>query len=188
MPAVIVIHCLSHTHTRTELCPSTGRIHVDMFLFLPLPDTHYPSALSATNSTSSTCTAALQRPQADHVDLCFVLEMLTHTHTHTQSSERSDTQTDRQADGEQRQRLCAGTDLKSWSWCSRSSTDLRLPWLDRERGSCFMHGQKESSEREGDAPSLNCGGRSHRPQRQISIMLCKGGGRRRGEGGRWMDS
>lgn len=104
-----------------------------------------------------------------------------HTHTHIQSSERSDTQTDRQADGEQRQRLCAGTDLKSWSWCSRSSTDLRLPWLDRERGSCFMHGQKESSEREGDAPSLNCGGRSHRPQRQISILLCKGGG---GGGGR----
>lgn len=69
-----------------------------MFLFLPLPDTHYPSALSATNSTSSTCTAALQRPQADHVDLCFVLEMLTHTHAHTEQREErhTDRQTDRQ--------------------------------------------------------------------------------------------
>ena len=41
-------------------------------------------------------------------------------------------------------------------------TDLRLPWLNRERGSCFIHRQKESTEG-GLPPLLSAGeGRGHK--------------------------
>lgn len=44
---------------------------------------------------------------------------------------------------------------------AEASTDLRLPWLNRERGSCFIHGQKDSGERGAPPPAQEGRGYSH---------------------------
>lgn len=51
-------------------------------------------------------------------------------------------------------------DWKALISAVETCTDLRLPWLNRERGSCFIHRQKESTE--GEVPPAQEGrGHSH---------------------------
>jgi len=61
-------------------------------------------------------------------------------------------------------------DWKALASAVEECTDLRLPWLNRERGSCFIQGQKEST-KEGVAPCT--GGAGPQPHQQISIRLCR---------------
>lgn len=147
MPAVIVVHC--PTHTRTELCPSSRIIRVPFLFSYPyLTYTTHQPFLPRTTRLFQSCVpwlqylhAVLQKPwslsQGTSWPCGFRFSWgCSHTDTSTQSSRRN-TQTD------------AG---RTHGKALASITDLRLPWLNRERGSCFTHGQKERSEREGMPP------------------------------------
>lgn len=52
-------------------------------------------------------------------------------------------------------------DSKALASAVEACTDLRLPWLNRERGSCFIHGQKENTK--GGVPLHEGGGSTATP-------------------------
>lgn len=95
------------------------------------------------------------------------IEMLTFTHTHSAGTGSTDSSTDTSTtdisarvtgvDKATATELCDAPHRWHADWkalaAAEACTDLRLPWLNRERGSCFFHGQKESAE--GGSPPLH---------------------------------
>lgn len=95
-------HCGSLSHTHSHRVVSLIKNNTcTVFIFLPLPDIHYPSALSATNNPplSELCalaavparciTEAMVAVTGDELTvwLQVFLGMLTHRHKHTEQQE-----------------------------------------------------------------------------------------------------
>ncbi|TNN84203.1 hypothetical protein EYF80_005530 [Liparis tanakae] len=72
---------------------------------------------------------------------------------------------DGRAGDEGRRRLGMPAEREALASAVEECTDLRLPWLNGERGSCFIQGQKEST-KGGVAPPHRRGGATATPANQ----------------------